>query len=66
MRGLIAAHSKELSLGFSAWRIQTEVYRFSRDSSGAIDPVPERHRCSISVCKNNSIPNRVHPIYTIF
>jgi len=64
MSGPIAAHSKKLSLGFSAWRIQTEVYRFSRDASGEIDPVPERHTFPISVCKNNSTPNRVHRIYT--
>ena len=64
MLGPIAAHSKKLSLGYSAWRIQTEVYRFSRDSSGEIDPVPERHTFFISVCKNNSTPYRVHRIYT--
>ncbi len=64
MLGPIAAHSKKLSLGYSARRIQTEVYRFSRDSSGEIDLVPERHTFSISVCKNNSTPYRIHRIYT--
>jgi len=64
MLGPIAAHSKKLSLGFPAWRIQTEVYQFSRAGSGEIDPDPEWHTFPISVCKNNSTPYRVHRIYT--
>ncbi len=40
MLGPIATHSKKLSLGFSAWGIQTGVSRFSRDSSDEIDPAP--------------------------
>jgi hypothetical protein len=65
MIGPIAAHSKKLPLGFSAWRIQNGACRFSRDSSSEIDPVPERHTCPISVCKNNSTPNRIDRIYPV-
>ncbi len=63
----IAVHPKQLSLGFSAWRIQTEIYRFSRDfcdSRDEIDPAPSRHTCPTSVCKDPITPIRVYRIYT--